>query len=241
MNLPSTEDRTLIVGRTGSGKTYAGLWLLSEMPIDTMPWVIIDYKGDKNIAQIPFAHPITIKEIPVMPGVYILRPIHTQVEEMEAFLTEVWRRENIGLYIDEGFMLAKSNALDVLLIQGRSKHTPIIMLTQRPVDISRYAFSESQHFILFPNHDKREQKTVSEFMPLFQTRNSGDHLIPEYHFYYYQISKPSAERMKPVPSLDHIMQTFYDKLEPEDNINDEPITPAPDLSSADTTIRYTLL
>src|ERR1700677_1297943 len=134
MNLPSTEDRTLIIGRTGTGKTFAGLFLLSEMPIDEQPWVIIDFKGDKNIARIPFVHPISLGEIPVVPGLYVVRPHPNQTEEMESFLTAIWEHENIGLYIDEGFMLAKSNALDTILIQGRSKNVPVIMLTQRPVD-----------------------------------------------------------------------------------------------------------
>ncbi len=237
MKIPSTEDRTLIVGRTGSGKTYAGLWLLSQMPVDEMPWIVIDYKGDKNIARIPFAYPLSLGEIPVAPGVYVVHPMHTQTEEMEAFLMAVWEREDIGLYIDEGMMLSKSDALETILIQGRSKNIPVIMLTQRPVDISRYAFSESQHFLLFPNHDKREQKTVSEFMPLFQSRNSGDHLIPKFHFYYYNIAETDADTMLPVPKLDAIMKTFYKKLKQEDKINETPPT-SPTLSQSSQALRY---
>lgn len=225
MEIPSPQDRTLIIGRTGSGKTYAGLWLLSEQPIDEMPWVIIDYKGDKNIAKIPFVHPITLGEIPVLPGVYVVRPRPTDTVAMETFLMAIWEKEGIGLYIDEGVMLAKSDALEIILIQGRSKNVPVIMLTQRPVDISRYAFSESGHFIYFPNHDKREQKTVSEFLPLFQTRNSGDHLIPQYHFYYYQVPNPAVEKMSPVPPLDKILKTFYEKLKPEDTLNQPAVSP----------------
>lgn len=219
MNLPSTQDRTLIIGRTGSGKTYAGLWLLSEMPIDEQPWVIVDYKGDSSIARIPFAHPISLGEIPVVPGVYVVRPHHTQAEEMESFLMAVWERENIGLYIDEGVMLSKSDALDTILIQGRSKNVPVIMLTQRPVGISRFAFSESQHFLVFPNHDKREQKTIGEVAPLFQTRDSDDAFLPKYHFHYYNVNERSAEKMAPVPNLENILKAFYQKLKPEDKIN----------------------
>jgi hypothetical protein len=228
LNLPSTEDRTLIIGRTGSGKTYAGLWLLSEMPIDEQPWVIIDYKGDKNIARIPFAHPLSLGEIPVLPGVYVVRPHHTQTEEMESFLMAIWEHEGIGIYIDEGAMLSKSDALDTILIQGRSKNVPVIMLTQRPVGISRFAFSESQHFLIFPNHDKREQKTVAEIAPLFQTRDSDDAFLPPYHFHYYHVSERASERMSPVPSLERILKVFYTKLKPEDKLN-EPV-PVPAMS-----------
>jgi hypothetical protein len=217
----------LIVGRTGSGKTFMGLYILSEMPIDEMPWIIIDYKGDSSIAQIPFAHQISLGEIPVVPGVYIVRPLHTQDEEIDTFLMEVWRRENIGLYIDEGVMLAKSDALDTILIQGRSKNIPVIMLTQRPVGISRFAFSESQYFVIFPNHDKREQKTISEIAPLFQDRNSDDANLPQYHSHYYDVIQRKLERLSPVPPLKTIMKTFYRKLKPEDQINQQQRTPSP--------------
>ena len=221
MNLPGIEDRTIIVGRTGSGKTYAGLFLLSEMPIDEMPWVIIDYKRERNIAQIPYAEYITLGQIPSEPGVYIVQPLHTQDVEMEAFLMAIWETENIGLYIDEGVMLPKSDALDVILIQGRSKNIPVILLSQRPVGISRFAFSEASIIQVFPSHDKRDQKTISEFTPLFKDRNSRDDLLPLYHSHYYDVKSQSLEKLKPVPPIGAIMETFREKLEPEDEINDD--------------------
>jgi hypothetical protein len=45
--LPGDLDRVSIVGKTGSGKTTAGLFLLNEMNSFTkMPWIIVDYKRD---------------------------------------------------------------------------------------------------------------------------------------------------------------------------------------------------
>lgn len=214
INLPGPEDRTLIIGPTGSGKTQFGLWLLSEMPIDEMPWIIVDYKREPKLAQIPYAVNVDIGYIPNEAGVYIVRPLHTETEEMEDYLMQIWDREVIGLYIDEGVMLAKSKALEIILIQGRSKQVPVIMLTQRPVDISRYSFSESQFRVLFPNDDKREQKTVSEFMPVFRERNSGDELIPEFHSYYYEVKRRRTDLVSPVPSIAKIMRTFERKLKP---------------------------
>jgi len=216
INLPTEEDRTLIIGPTGSGKTYAGLWLLSMMPVDQMPWIAIDYKGEEKLHGIPYVQYLRIGDIPSEPGVYIVQPLHTQVTEMEDYLMSIWEHTGIGLYIDEGAMLAKSDALDIILIQGRSKHIPVIMLTQRPVDISRYAFSESQFRMLFPNDDRREQKTVSEFMPLFRERNSGDDEIPRFHSYYYEVKERQLDRLAPVPKLETIYATFARKLRPDE-------------------------
>jgi hypothetical protein len=221
MELPGTEDRTVIIGRTGSGKTYAGLWMLAQMPIDEMPWIAIDYKRDKSIALIPYARYIDVGKLPEEPGVYIVQPMHN--EDIEDYLMSIWEREHIGLYIDEGVMLSGSNALDTILVQGRSKHIPVIVLSQRPVGISRWVFSESQYMMIFPNHDRRERKTIAEFAPLFQGRNAEDDLLPMYHSYYFDVKAQKTEILKPVPPIAVTLKIFADKLKPEDEIN----APAP--------------
>jgi hypothetical protein len=222
--IPGIEDRTLIIGRTGSGKTYFGLWLLSEMPIDEMPWLVIDYKRDKSIARIPYIQPIEVGVVPTNPGVYVVRPFPTQDEEMSDYLMQIWDTEGIGLYIDEGVMLARNDALDAILIQGRSKQIPVIMLSQRPVGISRFAFSESQYFVVFPNHDKRERKTIAEFTPIFAKMSDlDDILLPRFHSYHYDVVTNKVTKLSPVPDLDVILKTFERKLKPP-----EPLEKVPD-------------
>lgn len=225
IRLPGIEDRTLIIGRTGSGKTYAGIWLLSQMPVEDMPWIIFDFKGDKSIARIPFAQPITIDApLPTTPGVYVIRPLPGQDDEMTEFLLRVWDTEGIGLYIDEAFQLAKNSSLDAILIQGRSKNIPVIMLTQRPVGISRFAFSESQFLMVFPNHDKRERKTISEFTPLFQSGDLEEHLLPRFHSYWYDVIGNSVTALKPVPKLETILKVFDTKLRPPEPLEEIKLT-----------------
>jgi hypothetical protein len=222
MQLPGIDNRTLVIGRTGSGKTFAGLYLLSRMPIEDMPWLVIDFKKDQNIARIPYAQYVDVDTVPENPGVYIMQPYPDQ--DLENTLTGIWDRENIGLYLDEGAMptLAKSSALNTIYIQGRSKHIPVITLTQRPVGISRFAFSEATFIQVFPSHDKRERKTIAEFTPLFREGDLDEHLLPEYHSYWYKVGDRTAETLKPVPSIEKILATFESKLRPPEPLEEVP-------------------
>src|SRR5208337_1441473 len=69
--LPSDNDRTSIVGKTGSGKTTAGLFILSQNKFyKKMPWIIIDYKGDDMIAKIPARVIRPDANPPTEPGLY---------------------------------------------------------------------------------------------------------------------------------------------------------------------------
>lgn len=230
MNIPGVEDRTIVVGRTGSGKTFGGLWLLTMQDFNMMPWVIIDFKRDQNIGNIPWVQQISVNEMPAEPGLYLMRPTINQMEEVEAWLYAAWERENIGIFIDEGVMLAKSAALDTILIQGRSKHVPVILLTQRPVGISRFAFSESGYMMIFPTHDRREQKIISEFSPLFQDKDSDDANLPRFHSHYYDVVNRTTDKLGPVPNMERMMKTFDKKLRPPDEpkaMEDVPRKPAP--------------
>ena len=74
IRLPDDSKRLYIIGRTGSGKTVAGVWHLSHRSWRKMPWVIVDYKGDELIARLP-ATEIRNWKVPSEPGLYILRPL----------------------------------------------------------------------------------------------------------------------------------------------------------------------
>ena len=161
IRLPDDSHRITIVGRTGSGKTVAGLWHLSKRDFLSMPWVIIDYKTDKNINSIKGAKNLSLKDTPKKPGIYIVHPLPGQDEEITEFLWKIWARENIGLYVDEGYMIGSNPAFEALLTQGRSKNIPMIVLSQRPAWISRFVFSESDFFQEFHLNDKRDRKTMS--------------------------------------------------------------------------------
>lgn len=214
VRLPGYTDRVAVIGRTGSGKTQFGTWLLGRMPFDRMPYVMLDFKGDDLIGSIDRAREIGLNEVPKQPGLYVVRPMMNEAEAVENWLWKLYERENVGLYIDEGYAVPKgSDAFTAILTRGRSKRIPCICLTQRPSWISRFVFSEANYYTVFHLNDKRDQQTVQAFLP--KDRASIDQRLPEYHSYYYDVGRDDAVIMGPVPKADVIVDDINSRLQPK--------------------------
>lgn len=210
--LPREDEHTTIVGRTGTGKTQFGAWLLSTRDLERKPWVILDYKGEETLNSIPRIREIGLREAPSQPGLYILRSRPDLEDETEAWLWKIWESENTGVFIDEGYMLPENRkgAFSALLTQGRSKNTPVITLSQRPVRVNRTAFSEASHLIAFDLNDRRDHKALEEIVPSgFMARE-----VPRYHSRWYSVKKDKTWIMQPVPEADEIIDAINDKLPP---------------------------
>jgi len=210
--LPRDDEHTTIVGRTGTGKTHAGFWLLSQQRLDAKPWVILDYKGEDLLNSVPRIRRIEFTETPSQPGLYILKSRPDLEEETEAWLWKIWEKEDTGVFIDEGYMLPeiRKGAFSALLTQGRSKRTPVITLSQRPVRVNRTAFSEASHLIAFDLNDKRDHKSLEEVVPSGFMAN----VVPKHHARWYSVKKDKIWIMRPCPEADEIRDTINDKLPP---------------------------
>ena len=204
VRLPNDEQRHAIVGATGSGKTQAALWHLSHRNFHQMPWLIYNFKRDESIDAIPGATPIELDEVPEGPGVYIAHPLPHEQEQVENQLWNVWYRGETGVYVDEGYMLGNRNdAFRALLTQGRSKRIPMIVLSQRPVQMDRFVFSESDFHQVFRLNDRRDRKIAGEFVPIDLERK-----LAPYHSYYYDVGADKSAIMAPVPDIRTIHSTF---------------------------------
>ena len=214
MNLPDSSNHLAIVGTNGSGKTQAALWHLSLHDIDRRPWVVYNFKSDKSIDGIPQAVPIELNELPVQPGVYITHPMpETDDDKVEAQLWSIWERENIGVYVDEGYMIGRNNpAFRALLTQGRSRNNGMIVLTQRPVWLDPFILSEANFYQVFRLNHARDRKTVEEFVP-FKSKKVTMEGMPRYHSVYYDVGEDELTKLAPVPSIDVIHSTFARRLE----------------------------
>lgn len=222
--LPSDEHRTVVIGRTGAGKTVRAVHLLSTRNFNAMPWVIIDYKGDGLIRRIVKECKIKVLKVtdkpPTKPGLYILYPQPLIDDEaMEAWLMNCWKQENIGLYIDEGYALpnmGKTQAFTLILTQGRSKHVPVIILYQRPVYMNIFAVAQADFFAVFEQNIEADLKKTREFIEPAETP-TGEKItvyskLPKYHCLWYDVSNGHTSILRPAPNEADLMATFKQKL-----------------------------
>lgn len=220
--LPNTSQRIVELGRTGTGKTVAAVWQLSNFPLDRKPWIVIDFKTDEHINGIPGARHVDLGFIPGKKdtGIFIVHPLPSDADApklgekspIEQYIWKIWEREDCGIFCDEGYMMARNKAFEACLTQGRSKRIPMIVCSQRPSWLSRFVFSEADFFQVFHLNDARDQQTVQAFVPV--TYEDQENLA-EYHSLYYDVAKNKVWNFNPVPPIEEIYKTFESKLKPQ--------------------------
>lgn len=216
MRFPSDSQRLTIVGATGSGKTQAAAFHLSRRRFDLKPWIVYDFKMDELLNDIRGVEHITTADLPKKPGIYLVHPHPDDTDGVASQMWRIWERENIGVYCDEGYMVSNPQrpnaAFRSLLTQGRSKHIPLIVLSQRPVWMDRFVFSESEFFQIFRLNDARDRASVRAFVPA-----DLDTRLPDYHSYYYDVGDDKLVVLKPVPEKDAILAAFEKRFEEMSN------------------------
>jgi DNA helicase HerA-like ATPase len=213
IRLPGDTDRIAILGRTGSGKTQAAVSHLSWAGFDAIPWVIIDYKNDELINRIDRAEEIGFDTVPEMPGIYILRVRPGQEEELSEWFRMAWEQEDVGIYVDEGYLIdSRDQWFNACLTQGRSKHIPMIVLSQRPVWLSRFVFSEASFFQVFDLTHSKDIDKVREYIRDDDTKQLEKPLEP-FHSYYYDVARRKLDTLGPAPEADVILRRIDARLE----------------------------
>lgn len=209
LTLPRYDKRTAIIGSTGSGKTQFAVWLLSTRDFHYRPWIIFDFKGDDLIEEIGPQEISIYSKPPSKPGLYVVRPIPQRDDKaVEIFLWEIWARGDTGVYIDEGYMLGQRNpALNACLTQGRSKHIEMMILSQRPVWMSKFVFSEANFFAIMNLTLEDDRKFVSGYVG-----GSKINLLPRYHSLWYNADAQEGNLLKPVPSREQLLERFEKRL-----------------------------
>jgi hypothetical protein len=210
MNFPTDQQRLVLVGATGSGKTQAAMWHLARRDYDERPWIVYDFKYDELIGDIENTQEIGVTSpIPDKAGLYVVHPLPDEDEEKVAEqMKQIWQRENTGVVVDEAYMLGNRNKpFRALLTQGRSKHIPMIVASQRPVWVDRFVFSEASFYQVFRLQHRKDLMSVQEFIPFDLSRR-----LPEYHSYYYDVGADQMHVLKAVPDRDVILDMFDAKL-----------------------------
>lgn len=212
LRLAGDDQHTAVIGRNGSGKTVAALWHLSKRNFESMPWIVVDFKRDEHINAIERAQYIGVDEkIPKHPGVYIVQPDPSDPRGLADMFEKAYNRENVGFWIDEGFMMGENREVEKkfirLLVQGRSKRIPFIVLVQRPTWITRFVFSESNFFQIFHLQDARDVDTITRVLP------AGSYFrMPDFHSVYFDVSQNTVHYLRPVPQASEIIDSINERL-----------------------------
>jgi len=213
VKFPGAEDHVAVIGRNGSGKTVGGMWLLSARNFDVQPALIINSKGDSlidEISEIKGVQTIGINDTPGDKGLYIVNPLPSEGEQLNQLFRRCWEKENITIFVDEGYSIQNDEWFTACLTQGRSKHVNLIVLSQRPAWISKYVFSECNFVMLFNLQIKDDRKKVAEFVPV-----PKDYRLPPYCSYWYNVKDNLLLEFAPTPDSAAIIRTFRAKFPPE--------------------------
>jgi DNA helicase HerA-like ATPase len=225
IRLPGPTHKTAIVGRTGSGKTVAAVWHLSNSDFDERPWIILDYKNDELINRIARAEVIGYGDIPDDPGIYILKVLPGDEEKVSEWFRQAWQRENLGILIDEGYMIdPRDQWFNACLTQGRSKRISMIILSQRPVWLSRFVFSEADFFQVFDLTHVKDMDKVREYVR-DDERQQLDIPLEDYNSFYYDVGRKRLETFGPVPDQETILQAIDDRLAEMERLEELEIEP----------------
>lgn len=211
VKLPKADSRTAVIGSTGSGKTQFSVWLLSTRDFNKRPWFIFNSKGDDLLEELG-AVEIGLHQFPREPGLYIIRPLPGSDDQVNEFFYKCWASGNVGVYIDEGYMLPKFSVVNkwfrACLTQGRSKRIEMIVCSQRPVFLDKFVFTESNFFAIFNMNYGEDRKHVAAYLD-----NRKPDLLPKFHSLWYQVGEQRSTVFAPVPSAEQLIATFAKKLD----------------------------
>lgn len=207
--LPGASHRTAVLGATGTGKTILGGWLLSKQNLEKRPWIALDFKNEIlwDMVGDPPMRPLAIGAMPGKKGLYRTSIRPGQEEELEDWLWKIWEKENIGIFCDEVTLMPDKDSFKALLRQGRSKLIPMILCSQRPVDVPREVWTESQYIACFRLSDVRDYKTVNGFSAGFDLSRE----LPKYHCHWVDIAERQHYLLKPSPGPDNVASTLRSK------------------------------
>lgn len=210
--IPGIDQRTAIVGRTGSGKTQGGAFILSQMPFDQMPFVILDFKREKLFNEIEGIRRIDLERpnfhLLNQPGLFLAQPSIGETQPVEDLLWHCWEQEYTGVFVDEGYMISKNRAYIALLTQGRSKNCPVISLTQRPAWITKFVFSEADYFMIFRLKLQSDRDIIESYIEAPIEKRLDPHWS-----YWYDATTEQLAVLRPVPSREVIQEEIRAKLE----------------------------
>ena len=200
MKLPfemERDQRGIVIGRTGSGKTTLATQLISQF----RPLLIIDPKGDFSAFEDEriyresrpegVRHSIVRRRNIVQ---YSPHPENTELEDYNQVFREAFWSRRYFVYIDEASCVADSpmrypKYLRYISQQGRSMGVGLLAVCQDPVNVPSFLFSQADHYYTFRIVMQSHLEKVESWI-------GREALIPPAHphaFWYRNVGMDDAE------------------------------------------------
>ena len=155
-------EHVVIVGDTGSGKTYL------ESKILPLRKHVVVLRTKPDDVRFPGFH--KVDEVAKLGNIrytkYLLTPKYDfQQFQLAKAMDMAWKEGGWTIAIDETYyateMLRLGRSINKLLTQGRSKHITVVAGMQRPAWVSRFAMSQATHAFVF-RCEGRDLTTLSQ-------------------------------------------------------------------------------
>lgn len=183
--IPKTDQRAIIIGTTGCGKTtlarYVMSWYQYAVVYDTKGQ--IDWDDFKTVRSWNELQSYQI-EYPKLHYIPTLEESQNR-DSIEAFFKWVYLRENCVLYVDELSYVCDSTTppfwLSNILMRGRELGIGFIGSTQRPKRIPLVLFSEADNWFCFKLRLDEDAERVEKTLGVDREEIKS---LPKHHFYY---------------------------------------------------------
>lgn len=151
------QDRWLILGTSGSGKTLFSKELIRQLAQiwPTVPRYILDSKMEDDFLGWPGIIEQEDVPPPLRTGTQVWRPVYDNLATYEEYFEQLLAQPGPAIiYVDETSSIANKRgesgvAFQKLLKQGRSKHKCFIGAAQETAYIPRQLVTQATHFVRF--------------------------------------------------------------------------------------------
>lgn len=198
-------SRALGAGRTGSGKSTWGKWMLQRSPLS---WVILNPKHTAAYKDLPES--VTIKSLNMRDvekalsrNQYVIvnpESADASPDSMDDFVMALHNSfSHVGLCCDELYSLHKGGVAGQGLIgyltRGRELKQSFLGLTQRPAWLSQFLFSESDYICGMALALEKDRKRMVEMTG----KNEFLARVPPRNWLWYDVAAESLAYYGPVP------------------------------------------
>jgi len=213
------DERWAILGKTGTGKSQLAMFLDRRWIAAGWLVLIVDPKHrylnlskGETYAEGPedasVVHPLRINgKLREDARVQIYLPTLPAKRDpvLDALFYQVIDRGSVVVHIDDLSGVADAHTimdgLGALWTQGRAAEIPVIALIQKPLNVPRDIFSQSENIVVFRMTDARDRAEAAKILSAPELTAP----IPKYVWWYRREEMDSFVKMAPLPPSEIVL------------------------------------